>query len=110
MPAPPTVAPLRPALIRRLTAPPRWLGILSRCIAAILGGYLLAALVALGCAQWLGPPRAEAVLTGMLLGFAVHAGAVIWVFAAAGAGRAWLGLAVPAAVLAGGLFLSGGFS
>ncbi|MFC7689281.1 DUF3649 domain-containing protein [Paeniroseomonas aquatica] len=65
---------------------PRWLGILSRCIAAVLGGYLLAALVAIGCALWLGPPRAEAVLVGMLLSFAVHAGAVIWVFAARSAG------------------------
>ena len=87
---------------------PRWLGILSRCVAAILGGYLLAALVAIGCALWLGPPRAEAVLVGMLLSFAVYAGAVIWVFAARSARRAWAGLAVPALALGAALFLGGG--
>ena len=87
---------------------PRWLGILSRCVAAVLGGYLLAALVAIGCALWLGPPRAEAVLVGMLLSFAVHAGAVIWVFAARSARRAWAGLAVPTLALGAALALTGG--
>lgn len=84
-----------------------WPGIASRCVAAVLGGYLLAALVAVACAAWLGPPRAEAVLTGMLLGFLVHAGAVIWVFAARNAARAWVGLALPMAALGLGLAMTG---
>ncbi|RZA29132.1 MAG: DUF3649 domain-containing protein [Proteobacteria bacterium] len=86
---------------------PRWLGILSRTIAAIAGGYLLASLSAVGCAVWMGPPRSEAVLTGMLLSYAVYAGAVIWVFAARSAWSAWTGLIVPSAVLGGSLFLTG---
>jgi len=77
---------------------PRWLGILSRTVAALLGGYLLASLVAACCALGLGMPRPEAVLTGMLLAFAIHAGVVIYVFAVRSAWRAWAGLALPIAL------------
>jgi hypothetical protein len=86
---------------------PRWLGILSRTVAAIAGGYLLASLSAIGGAVWLEGPRAEAVLTGMLLSFAIYAGAVIWVFAARSAWLAWTGLIVPSALLGGTLLLTG---
>ena len=78
---------------------PRWAGILSRTAAAVLGGYGLASLVAACCAAGLGPPRSEAVLTGMLLSFAVHAGAAVYVFAARSAWRAWGGIALPSALL-----------
>lgn len=82
---------------------PRWAGILSRAVAAILGGYLLASLVAACCALGLGGPRSEAVMTGMMLAFAVHAGAAIYVFSVRSAWRAWTGLALPTMVL-GALF------
>ncbi|MEN7529473.1 MULTISPECIES: DUF3649 domain-containing protein [unclassified Cupriavidus] len=87
-------------------------GIASRAIAAILGGYGVAAL-ATGClslvlAQWVGMARAEAVVTATLLSFLWFALAVIWVFAADSALRAWIGLAIPAAVLALGWFALGG--
>jgi len=43
--------------------------------------------------------RGEAVLTGMMLSFIVYATAVIWVFAASSALRAWAGLLVVSAPL-----------
>ncbi|MCA3188196.1 MULTISPECIES: DUF3649 domain-containing protein [unclassified Cupriavidus] len=77
--------------------------IASRAVAAILGGYAVAAL-ATGClalmlANWTGMARVEAVITSTLLSFLWFALAVVWVFAADTAWRAWIGLAVPAAVL-----------
>jgi hypothetical protein len=70
-----------------------WL--VSRIAAALFGGYALAAL---GSVAALALPMAktEAVLTGMLASFAIYAGAVIWVFAARSASRAWIGLMVAA--------------
>ncbi|WP_043361419.1 DUF3649 domain-containing protein [Belnapia sp. F-4-1] len=84
---------------------PPWTGILSRSVAAILGGYLLASLVAACCALGLALPRAEAVMTGAMLAFAVQAGAVVYVFAVRSVWRAWAGLALPAALLGGLLWL-----
>ncbi|WP_311223806.1 MULTISPECIES: DUF3649 domain-containing protein [unclassified Acidovorax] len=82
----------------------RW-GVASRALAAIVGGYVLSALCATAMALWLPLARAEAVTTGALASFAVYAGAVVWVFAARSAGRAWVGLALPSAVLGAALWL-----
>ncbi|ARU05164.1 iron uptake protein [Comamonas serinivorans] len=67
----------------------------SRIVAALFGGYALAALSSVAA---LALPMAtpQAVLTGMLASFAVYAGAVIWVFAVRSATRAWLGLVAAA--------------
>ncbi|MBJ7406437.1 MAG: DUF3649 domain-containing protein [Bradyrhizobium sp.] len=84
------------ALIRqvRSTGP-----LMSRIIAAVFGGYALAALASVAVlALPIGKP--QAVLTGMLASFAIYAGAVIWVFAARSAWRSWAGLIVAAAMLA----------
>jgi hypothetical protein len=78
----------------------RWPGVAMRVVAAILGGYAMAALASIVCATLLPIGRAEAVLTGMLLSFAVYAGTVVWVFAAGTALRAWIGMLIPMAVLA----------
>ncbi|MFT3813035.1 MAG: DUF3649 domain-containing protein [Acidovorax sp.] len=72
--------------------------LLSRIAAAVLGGYALAALASVA-ALALPLERSEAVFTGMLLSFAVHALAVVWVFATRSATRAWGGLLVAAALL-----------
>lgn len=69
-----------------------WLGVASRSIAAIGGGYAIAALVAMACAAFLPIGRLDAVLAGMLLSLLIQAGAAIWVFAARSATRAWIGL------------------
>ncbi len=74
--------------------------IAARAIAAILGGYGLAVLCSVALAMVLPMARADAVLTGMLAGLAVHAGSAIWVFAASSAARAWVGLLVAAVPLA----------
>lgn len=84
----------------------RWPGVAMRVVAAILGGYAMAALASIVCATLLPIGRAEAVLTGMLLSFAVYAGTVVWVFAARTALRAWVGLLIPMAALATAAWLS----
>lgn len=82
----------------------RW-AVASRALAAIVGGYVLSALCATALALWLPLARAEAVTAGALVSFAVYAGAVVWVFAARSAGRAWAGLALPSAALGAVLWL-----
>ena len=78
----------------------RWPGVVSRVLAAAVGGYAVGALVSVACALLLPLSRAEATLTGMLLSFAAYAGAVIWVFAARNAWRAWAGVLLPCLLLA----------
>ena len=72
--------------------------LLSRIVAAVFGGYGLAAL---GSVAALALPMAkpQAVITGMLASFAIYAGAVIWVFAVRSARRAWAGLLIAAVPL-----------
>lgn len=83
-------------------------GIVLRVLAGVGGGYGLAALFTMALSLGLPMPRAEAVLAATMASFAVHAGAIVWAFAASGPLRAWLGLAVPAAALALLLFLMQG--
>jgi len=72
-----------------------WGPLLSRIVAALFGGYALAALSSVAAVA-LPVSLSEAVLAGMLASFAVYAGAVIWVFAVRSAWRAWAGLVVAA--------------
>lgn len=79
----------------------------SRIVAALVGGYALAALASVAAVA-LPISRSEAVLTGMLASFAVYAGAVVWVFAVRSAWRAWGGLlvaALPLATAAGSVWI-----
>jgi len=86
------------------TKRPAWLAVPSRLIAAVFGGYGLALLsgwlIALLLVHFTDIARADAVLTGMLPGFVVFAAAALWAFAARNARRAWLGLLLPAALMA----------
>lgn len=75
------------------------LGVASRTLAAVAGGYAVSAMAGTVMALYLPASRAEATLTGMLLSFAVYTCAVMWVFAARTAWKAWLGLLLPAAAL-----------
>lgn len=72
--------------------------LVSRIVAAIGGGYVLAALFSVAVLA-LPMARAQAVITGMLASFAIYTGAVIWVFAVRSAWRAWVGLVVAAVPL-----------
>lgn len=73
------------------------LGVASRVLAATVGGYALASLVAsaLAAALPLLTPasRADGVQIASLLSFAFYTAAAIWVFSTRSATRAWLGLA-----------------
>jgi hypothetical protein len=69
--------------------------LISRIVAAILGGYVLAALASVAAIA-LPMSKPQAVLTGMLASFLIYAGAVIWVFAVHSAKRAWAGLLLAA--------------
>ncbi|WP_314972249.1 DUF3649 domain-containing protein [Comamonas testosteroni] len=83
--------------------------VLSRLLAAVLGGYLLASALAVFLATVLSEPRAESVLAGMLWSFPVYLLAVIWAFSPVSPGRVWLGLLLPSVVLAGAsAWLAGG--
>jgi hypothetical protein len=72
--------------------------LISRIAAAVFGGYALATALSIALSRSLPLPRAEAVLTGMLLSFAVYAAAILWAFTVRTARRAWLGMLVPAGV------------
>lgn len=80
------------------------LAVFSRAVAAIGGGYLLAALTTALLALCLPMARVDAVITATLLSFAIYTCAVLWVFATRSALRAWLGLLLPCAALAAALF------
>jgi len=85
------------------------LGVLSRVLAASLGGYvvtaLISALMALALPLLSGASRADAVMVATMLSFAVYAVVAIWVFCARSALRAWLGL-TGVAVLVGSMVLA----
>ncbi|HEY1101941.1 MAG TPA: DUF3649 domain-containing protein [Burkholderiaceae bacterium] len=85
------------------------LGVASRALAAIGGGYAVSAALAAVLALYLPVSRPEAVLTGTLASFLVYAVAVMWVFAARSAARAWMGLLIPGAAL-GALLLVHGYA
>lgn len=93
-----------------LPAAYRW-RVASRGVAAIFGGYALAAAWAACMSLWLqqtGMARVDAVTTATMSSFVIHLCAALWVFAVATARRAWLGIALPAALLAAGTVLAGG--
>jgi len=72
--------------------------LISRIVAALLGGYALAALSSVAVLA-LPLSKPQAVLTGMLASFVIYAGAVVWVFAVRSALKAWAGLIVVAVPL-----------
>ncbi|PZU29810.1 MAG: DUF3649 domain-containing protein [Stenotrophomonas sp.] len=76
-----------------------WLGVLSRSLAAIVGGYALAAASSMFFAVALPIARSQAVLTGMLVAIVLCACAALWAFATRSALRAWVGILVPTALL-----------
>ncbi|MEN0037673.1 MAG: DUF3649 domain-containing protein [Cellvibrio sp.] len=76
----------------------RW-QIAFRTLAAILGGYALANISAILLSYLLPMPKSDAVMTGILLSFAIYTCAIMWVFAVQSVHKAWLGLAIPSLVM-----------
>ncbi|MBH3427967.1 DUF3649 domain-containing protein [Pseudomonas alkylphenolica] len=75
------------------------LAVTSRCLAAVLGGYVLAAMASV-CVTLLAPmPKAEAVISGMMLSFLFYLVAFLWCFACRSAWHAWWGVLLPSLVL-----------
>lgn len=75
---------------------PLLLDIISRCVAALLGGYVLSITLPLLLGLSLPVDRAQATLTALLLSFIVYTAAFLWAFAVRSHWRAWGGLLVPA--------------
>ena len=83
------------------------LGIASRVLAALVGGYALAYAVTAFLAVYLPLARPDRVVFSSLASFAVWTAVVIYVFAARSATRVWLLLAGVTAVLCLAAFFSG---
>ncbi|HEX7782906.1 MAG TPA: iron transporter [Sphingobium sp.] len=64
----------------------------SRVIAAVLGGYMLAATLSMALARALPMTREEATTTATLLAVLSLPAAALWVFAARSAWGAWAGI------------------
>lgn len=71
----------------------------ARIVGAVFGGYALGALASVA-ALALPINAQQGVITGMLASFIVYACAVIWMFLARSARRAWAGLLIAAVPLA----------
>ena len=71
----------------------RW-HVASRILAAVAGGYAVSNVAAVGLAQVLPLPRADAVMAGVLSTYLVYAAAVVWCFGARTVRQAWLGLLI----------------
>ncbi len=80
---------------------------LSRVIAAAVGGFVFASAVIVALSYLLPGARVQAVIGASLMGFAFWTGAVIWTFAARTSLRAWAGLAAGTAAAAGAALLAG---
>lgn len=80
----------------------RWM-VASRAVAAIVGGFVLTSLITAVLSLLLpritATPRAEAVLIATLISFVFWTCIVLWIFTTRSAKRAWLGVAIPSALL-----------
>lgn len=85
---------------RQVVDLPYRLSVLSRVIAAGLGGYILVNLSNLALSYVLPGEEYKNLLLAMMLSFVFYTLAVIWVFSVRSATRAWLGLLVVALPLA----------
>jgi len=64
-------------------------------MAAAAGGYVFATVLSIWLSRVLPGRAATALMVALLSSFVLYAAAVLWVFAARTAARAWLGLALP---------------
>ena len=84
--------------------------IASRMAAALFGGYALAYFAAAALAVILPAPRSEAAVIAMLTGLLIYTAAVMWVFSARSASRAWLGLVVSTSICVVVVYVPGMFT
>jgi len=74
--------------------------LVSRTLAAVLGGYALAHTLSVAVVAAWSSNRADATLAAMQLSFLVFVAAVLWAFAARSLRRVWIGLLLPTALAA----------
>ena len=72
------------------------MSVASRIIAAVVGGYALSTITTFIFAYILPGGRAQGLLMGMMISFAIYTAVIIWVFATRSAVRAWVGLVLMA--------------
>lgn len=76
------------------------LQVLSRIVAATVGGYALASAATVLLTLLWPLPKGQAVLATNMLGFVWYTLAVMWVFSTKSATRAWVGMVLPTALIA----------
>lgn len=76
------------------------LQVLSRIVAATVGGYALASAATVLLTLLWPLPKGQAVLATNMLGFVWYTIAVMWVFSTKSATRAWVGMVLPTALIA----------
>ncbi|MFT6467739.1 MAG: hypothetical protein ACJARQ_000892 [Oleispira sp.] len=82
------------------------LSVLSRTIAAIVGGYVFSNLLAVLTSYLLPMQTADSVLLSLQLSFLFYSIVIIWVFSTKTAGKAWLGLFIACAMSSVGVYLA----
>ena len=82
------------------------LSMLSRTIAAIVGGYVFSNLLAVLTSYLLPMQTADSVLLSLQLSFLFYSIVIIWVFSTKTAGKAWLGLFIACAMSSVGVYLA----
>ncbi len=83
------------------------LGVASRVLAALFGGYAVAVLAAIALAMALPLSREEASTVGALVGLLAVPVAAMGCFWARSAARAWIGVLLVAALLGGIALIAG---
>ena len=76
---------------------PTYSEVVSRIVAAVGGGYVLANLGAIALYHALPTSHDSSLQLALLASFPVYAAAVVWSFAARTSARVWWGLGAPAA-------------
>jgi len=78
-----------------------WVPILSRTVAALVGGYGFTYAFTAALARLLPLDDVDSLIVSSLLSFVVYTFAILWAFAARNQARAWMGavLAVPLAMI-----------
>ncbi|WP_043312170.1 hypothetical protein [Pseudomonas sp. ML96] len=87
---------------------PRSRALLSRTLAALLGGYALTCACVIFLGAVLPLPKSQAILAASLTSFAVYTAVIVWAFATPNLKRIWLVLLIASLVLTGAGILLGG--
>ena len=80
---------------------PAWMPILSRTLAAMVGGYVFTYAFTAALARLLPLDNVDSLIVASLLSFAIYTCAILWAFIARHQWSAWMGavLAVPLAAI-----------